>query len=157
MVSEKTDYAYDLFISYRRADALRLAKYIRHRLQRTHLRDDLLNRLPNSLRVNAERELRIYIDVAYERAATDFLTQKVIPALNASRRLLVISTPAAFEDIVDHTGARSPNWLCQEVDYFSARGQIPRPKTLWSCLDPAHQRTAPWSPERQSAVGLGGS
>ncbi|MGT2473203.1 WD40 repeat domain-containing protein [Paraburkholderia terrae] len=118
MVSEKTDYAYDLFISYRRADALRLAKYIRHRLQRTHLRDDLLNRLPNSLRVNAERELRIYIDVAYERAATDFLTQKVIPALNASRRLLVISTPAAFEDIVDHTGARSPNWLCQEVDYF---------------------------------------
>jgi hypothetical protein len=87
MASQDTDYVHDVFISRRRVDALSLARHLRRRLQSTPLRSDIVSRLSESSRANAERPLCIYIDIAYERAASDFLSQKFIPALNASRRL----------------------------------------------------------------------
>ena len=62
--------------------------------------------------------LKVFLDVAYERAGDDFLTRKVLPALDASRRLAVISTPAAFASVPDASGLPQPNWLCREIDHF---------------------------------------
>jgi WD40 repeat protein len=126
-----SDFAYDLFISYRRRDALHLAKYLRRRLESFRFPAELLSRLPESLRARITKPLRVYIDVAYEKAAGDFLEKKVIPALDASRQLAVISTPAAFENMTLHSGEQVPNWLCREIDHFiGSRGKTAREDLL---------------------------
>ena len=124
-------FRYDLFISYRRRDASRLAKYLRQRLQSIKIPNEVIDKLPEESRDRAKQGLRVYLDVAYERAAEDFLLQKILPALNASRRMAVISTPAAFEDITDPSGEMRPNWLCLEVDHFlETRGEDARRQVL---------------------------
>ncbi len=64
------------------------------------------------------RKPRVYLDRAYEKARSDFLQEKLLPALDASQRLIVISTPSVFATIRDAQGAEAPNWLVQEVDHF---------------------------------------
>lgn len=75
------------------------------------------------------RKPRIYLDRAYEKAHSDFLHDKLFPALDAAQRLIVISTPSVFDTIRDAKG-ESPNWLVQEIAHFFAdqpTDQPPRP------------------------------
>lgn len=118
---------YDLFIAYRRRDGSDLAKYLRLRLQSFRLSDEVIQGLPLTDQERARRKLKVYLDVAYERATDDFFIRKVIPALDGSNRLAVISTPAAFEDIELESGQTGPNWVGREVDHFlNTRGEDAR-------------------------------
>src|SRR4051812_39171193 len=109
---------YDLFISYRRQDASRLAHSLRLRLQSFKLSSNVIGRLPVTDQPNARRRLRVYLDIAYERATNDFFDRKIIPALDASRQLAVICTPAALDPVTLTSGETAPNWLCREIDHF---------------------------------------
>jgi WD40 repeat protein len=118
---------YDIFIAYRRRDGSDLAKYLRLRLQSFKFSSEVIEGLPTTTREGARRKLRVYLDVAYERATDDFFVKKVIPALDGSKRLAVISTPTAFEDIELESGKTGPNWLCREIDHFlNTRGEDAR-------------------------------
>ncbi len=65
---------YDLFIAYRRRDGSDLAKYLRLRLQSFRLSDEVIQGLPLTDQERARRKLKVYLDVAYERATDDFFT-----------------------------------------------------------------------------------
>ncbi len=119
--------AYDAFISYRRKDGKALATWLRRKLQRARLPSDVLAALPDDAKERHQRGLAVFLDTAYEKPSADFLATKVYPALDASRRLLVISTPAAFEPQRDRHGAESPNWLCLEIRHFLANGSAIAP------------------------------
>jgi hypothetical protein len=110
--------SYDAFISYRRAEASALARWIRNRLQRYRLPAEVLDTLPREKQELHQRRPRIYLDRIYEKPSGDFLQEKVFPALDASQRLIVISTPSAFDTIRDANGGEAPNWLVQEIDRF---------------------------------------
>lgn len=78
---------YDAFISYRRADGGRTARWLRRELEAF--------RPPRTLRDRLPERLRIYLDTAYERGTTDFFDNTIRPALLASRFLIVVATPEA--------------------------------------------------------------
>lgn len=109
---------YDAFISYRRGDASSIAHWIRHRLLKYKLPDDVLKILSAQAKALHEQRPRIFFDRAYEKSNEDFLNSKIFPALDASNRLIVISTPSVFDNIRESNGAEAPNWLVREIDYF---------------------------------------
>jgi tetratricopeptide (TPR) repeat protein len=98
---------YDAFITYRRSDGNTVARWLRRELEGF--------RVPKPLRDTFGRRLRIYLDTAYERGASDFYEQNIKPALMSSRFLLVVATPDAM---------RRPNgaedWIEREVMDFAA-------------------------------------
>lgn len=110
--------SYDAFISYRRREAGVLARWIRNRLQRYRLPPEVLRALSKEKQEIHQRRPRIYLDRIYEKPAGDFLHDKIFPALDASQRLIVLSTPSAFDTIVDAHGGETANWLVQEIDRF---------------------------------------
>ena len=110
--------SYDAFISYRRSEASTLARWIRNRLQRYRLPPDVLNAIPQEKQELHQRRPRIYLDRVYEKPSGDFLREKIFPALDASQRLIVLSTPSVFENIKDANGGDTSNWLVQEIDRF---------------------------------------
>lgn len=110
--------SYDAFISYRRAEASALASWIRNRLQRYRLPAEVLETLSSEKRELHQRGPRIYVDRVYEKPAEDFLLDKIYPALDASQRLIVLSTPSVFDTIKDASGVEAPNWLVREIDRF---------------------------------------
>ena len=127
--SEASEYQYDAFISYRRRDASSLARWIRDRLQRQTLPAEVVQGLAPEKRAIHERRPRIWLDSAFEKPSDDFLTKKIYPALDNSARLIVVSTPSAFETIQDRYGNEEPNWLVREIDRFlsvSATDKGPR-------------------------------
>ncbi|MBY5871910.1 hypothetical protein ACC699_03885 [Rhizobium ruizarguesonis] len=128
--------SYDAFISYRRAEASALAHWIRGRLQRYRLPGEVLKTLSAEKRELHQRRPRIYLDTAYEKPAEDFLLDKIYPALDASSRLIVLSTPSAFDNIKDAKGVEAPNWLIREVDRFLGRGPSPTGRPLDVVLGP---------------------
>ena len=109
---------WDAFISYRRKDARILAHWLRDCLQRYQLPPDVLQSLSAEKRELHQRRPRIYIDQAFEKPSEDFLLRKLLPALDNSNRLVVVSTPSCFEPIVDDNGTEQPNWLVVEIDRF---------------------------------------
>lgn len=111
-------YDYDAFVSYRRRDSTRLAQWIRSRLQRHRLPPEILEELPPDKQALHGRRPRIWLDTSYEKSSDDFLLKKVFPALDASARLIVISTPAALENITGKDGMAQDNWLVREIDHF---------------------------------------
>jgi hypothetical protein len=102
------EYAYDAFISYRRSDGGRAARWLRRELQAF--------RPPRPFRDRLPQRLRIYLDAAYERGTTDFFENTIRPALLASRFLIVVATPDA---VLRPTG--QDDWIAREIDEF-ARG-----------------------------------
>jgi hypothetical protein len=112
---------YDAFISYRRGDASPIAHWIRHRLQKYKLPDDILPKLSVDALELHKRRPRVFIDRAYEKANEDFLKSKIFPALDASHRLIVISTPSVFDNIREADGTEAPNWLVREIDHFVSK------------------------------------
>jgi hypothetical protein len=103
-----SEYAYDAFISYRRSDGGRTARWLRRELQAF--------RPPRPFRDRLPQRLRIYLDAAYERGTTDFFENMIRPALLASRFLIVVATPDA---VLRPTG--QDDWIAREIDEF-ARG-----------------------------------
>jgi hypothetical protein len=98
---------YDAFISYRRSDGAAVARWLRRELEGF--------RVPKSLREVYGRKLSVYLDTAYERGTSDFYEQNILPALRASRFLIVVATPDSL---------RRPNgaddWIEREVTDFLA-------------------------------------
>jgi hypothetical protein len=101
-----SEFIYDAFISYRRSDGGRTARWLRRELQAFRPPRSLRNRLP--------QRLRIYLDAAYERGATDFFENTIRPALLASRFLIVVATPDA---VLRPNG--QDDWIAREIDEFS--------------------------------------
>src|ERR1700736_500188 len=97
---------YDAFISYRRSDGAKVARWARRELE--------TYRVPRSLRGSFGRKLRIYLDTAYESGTSDFYEQNIKPALLASRFLLIVATPAAMR----RAGAAGQDWIEREVTDF---------------------------------------
>jgi hypothetical protein len=102
--------SYDAFISYRRSDGSNVARWLRRQLEAF--------RVPRPLRERFGRQLRVYIDTAYERGTSDFYEHKIKPALLGSRFLLVVATP----DAMRHAGGQKTG--------FSARSLISRPGSM---------------------------
>jgi WD40 repeat protein len=112
------NYQYDAFLSYRRRDATRLARWIRRRLQRFRIPPEILRELSSERRELHNQTPRIWLDTSYEKSSDDFLVKKIFPALDSSARLIVILTPAALEHIYGKDGEVHENWLVREVDHF---------------------------------------
>jgi WD40 repeat protein len=119
---------YDLFISYRRRDGRFIAMWLRDRLRRAVLVPEVVSQLSIASRQMHERRPRIFLDTAFEKPSPDFLSKKVYPALDRARRLVVLSTPAAFESVLDSKGNARSNWLEAEIQHFLA-GSDPRSPT----------------------------
>jgi hypothetical protein len=98
---------YDAFISYRRADGTKVARWMRRELE--------TYRVPKSLRGGFGRKLRVYLDTAYESGTSDFYQQNIKQALLASRFLLVVATPAAMR-----RAGGAEDWIEREVTDFTA-------------------------------------
>jgi WD40 repeat protein len=123
-------YAYDAFISYRRRDATRLARWIRNKLLQFHLPPEIVQELPRHTQELHDRRPQIWLDTSYEKSSDDFLLKKVFPALDTSARLIVVNTPAALENITANDGTLQDNWLVREIDHFlreARAGESERP------------------------------
>ncbi len=70
-------------------------------------------RAPRSLKSRQPGNLKIYLDTIYEQATNDFFEKVTLPALLASRYLIVVATP----DAVDR-GADRNDWIRREIDAF---------------------------------------
>jgi hypothetical protein len=116
---ERRTYEYDAFISYRRKDASHIAHWIRRRLQHFRMPPVVLAALSEVKQQLHARRPRIWLDKAYEKASTDFLANKILPALDASEHLLVLVTPSSFETIAGTNGEALPNWQLREIDHFA--------------------------------------
>jgi hypothetical protein len=124
------NYTYDAFISYRRADAKPLAKWIRSKLLHYRLPPAIVKELPRHKQELHDRRRQIWLDTSYEKSSDDFLLKKVFPALDTSARLIVVNTPAALETITANDGTVQDNWLVREIDHFLGRasaGESERP------------------------------
>ena len=104
-------FEWDVFISYRRSDGTKVAQWIRNQL--------LSYKLPKPLRKEQQKKLEPYIDTAYERATEDFFVNSILPALEQSRFLIVVSTPNSLKPKDDGT----PNWVVREIDAFNQLSQ----------------------------------
>jgi hypothetical protein len=104
--SSVSEFLYDAFISYRRSDGGSVARWLRRELEAF--------RPPRSLRDRLPQRLRIYLDTAYERGATDFFENTIRPALLASRFLIVVATPDAVL-----RGSGDDDWIAREIDEFT--------------------------------------
>lgn len=121
------DFTYDAFISYRRADGLLLAKWLRDRLKSYRLPGALRRELAADARGRDVVPLNVFRDEDYEGADEDFWQRFVVPNLQRSRHLIVISTPASFASRTDG----QPNWLSREIDAFLELRRIdPRRRIL---------------------------
>jgi hypothetical protein len=128
---------WDLFISYRRRDAALLARWLARRLRRFRLPAQVLAGVSPAARALHERRPRIFLDTNFERTSPDFLEHKVYPALDASARLLVISTPAAFQPAIDRWRQKQKNWLCLEVERFVGPGPLSESRPIDLVLGPS--------------------
>ncbi len=106
---------HDAFISYRRADGARAAKWIRRELLRYKLPKSLTQKQPQY----KQRRLRIYRDIEYAYANEDFFKKNICPAIESSRFLIVVATPSCLEA----ESGGSPNWIELEAEaFFSTSG-----------------------------------
>ncbi len=105
---------YQGFISYRRRDASFVARWLRQRLLRFRPPRDLLDQYPPDRRVIAERRVAYFLDTSYQSANEDFWRANIMPALEESDYLIVLSSPSALERRSDG----SENWVAREIDSF---------------------------------------
>ena len=83
-------------------------------------------RAPRPLRDRQAWPLKIYLDTIYEQATNDFFERMTLPALLASRHLIVVATP----DAVDR-GADRNDWMRREIDAFE---QGPNSSNIFAVL-----------------------
>lgn len=97
---------FDAFISYRRSDGERIARRLRRRLQSY----DISRRLKAPGR---RRRLTVFLDTIYERGTVDFYDKNILPALTASRFLVVVATPDAVR-----RAEGTDDWIGREISDF---------------------------------------
>jgi WD40 repeat protein len=114
---------YDVFISYRRKDATPLAQWIRRQILNYRLPPEILKSLPEQNRQMHERRPQVWLDTAYERASDDFLIRNVFPALDLSKRLIVVATPSVQQPITSD-GVVRDNWVVREIDYYLGGARV---------------------------------
>ncbi len=68
-----------------------------------------------------EQRPRIWLDKMFERPSEDFLKNKIYPALDRSRRQIVLATPSMIESIDGREGEQAKNWSVREIEYFLIR------------------------------------
>ncbi len=98
---------FDVFISYRRSDALAFARRLRRLLQEY--------KPPRPLRDRRREKLKVYLDTIYEQGTNDFFEKVTLPALLASKHLVVVLT----KDAVDR-GPGVNDWIRREIEAFEA-------------------------------------
>lgn len=103
--SDHSDRRYDVFLSYRRSDGSDFARRLRRKLQNAH------RILPTTA-----APLRVYLDRIQARADLDFYSETVLPALSASKWLVVVATPDAAVRL-----DADKDWIAREINDFSAR------------------------------------
>src|SRR3954454_22009874 len=113
---EESAKTFDVFISYRRGDASRLAKWLQNKLQTYKPSREVSARLPDDVKVRLSRGLGVFLDKSNARTSEDFWSTQILPALERSRYLLVISTASALQQRPDG----DPNWVEREIDAFWA-------------------------------------
>jgi hypothetical protein len=101
------EFVYDAFLSYRRSDGGKTARWLRRELEAF--------RPPRALRDRLPQKLRAYLDTAYERGALDFFENTIRPALLASRFLITVATPDAVL-----RPSPQDDWIKREIDAFTA-------------------------------------
>jgi hypothetical protein len=118
------EFEFDVFLSYRRQDGSGLATWLRNRLQRYKPPKDVLTALPEVARQRLSQAPKVFLDQSNASTSDDFWKQNIVPNLKRSRRLLVISTPAALQRRDDG----SENWVAREIgaywEYFKDRSRI---------------------------------
>jgi len=105
---------YQGFISYRRKDAAFVARWLRQRLLGFRPPRELLDQFPPDQQVIAERRVAYFLDTSYQSANEDFWRANILPALEESDHLIVLSSPSALE----HRNDGSENWVGREIDSF---------------------------------------
>jgi len=100
---------FDVFLSYRRADAAVPATLLRRMLQ--------AYRLPKELDPDRKRSLRVFVDKVFRRSTSDFFDDFIRPSLEASDWLVVVATKQALQPHADGT----PNWVEREIEDFLDR------------------------------------
>ena len=106
---------FDVFISYRRSDGSKLARWLQKRLQGYRPSREVSAHLPDDVRVRLNRGLSVFLDTSNARTATDFWSSHIVPCLERSQYLLVVSTPEVFRRSQDNT----PDWVEREISTFS--------------------------------------
>ena len=101
----RQDFEYDIFISYRRGDGLRIAEWLSRRLR--------AYRPPRGF-PRTLSPLRVYRDVERERVTPAIWEERIRPTLVRSRFLIVVLT----ESVVAPTSGGPTNWVIREVTGF---------------------------------------
>ncbi len=113
----KPGFCFDAFVSYRRGDGGRAARWLRGWLRSYRLPRSVRAQLPKD---RAVREpLGIFLDTEYSRAVPDYYDRNILPALRESEFLLVIASPQALLPGAD--GGK--NWVEREVGDFLTTSQ----------------------------------
>jgi hypothetical protein len=106
---------FNVFISYRRSDGSKLAKWLRKRLQSYRPSREVSVCLPDDVRVRLNRGLSVFLDTSNARTTADFWSSQIVPCLERSQYLLVVSTPEIFRRRQDDI----PDWVDREINTFS--------------------------------------
>jgi len=106
MNPEKENYEFSTFISYRRSDGSKIAKWLKSKLENY--------KLPKKIAQQKDHKLKVYLDKTYERATDDFWKKEIDPSLEQSRFLIVVCTPDAYKN---QPGGR-PNGVEREIEKF---------------------------------------
>ena len=102
---------YDAFLSYRRKDGLALASWLRSQLLGFRLSAGL-HAADSGRVIDASERLRIFLDVAYQKASVDFFDAWIKPNLARARHLVIVVTPSLKDALPD--GKR--HWVDLELD-----------------------------------------
>ena len=101
----RSEFDYDIFISYRSLDGSAAATWLSSKLRSY--------RPPRGYERELE-PLQIYRDIERERVTPALWEQRIKPALSRSRFLLVVFTPSVLDKLPDG----QPNWVIREMTEF---------------------------------------
>lgn len=109
----------DVFICYRRADGAAAAAWLRDWLRGYRLPRDFANEAAGIVRPADEKPLSVFLDRDVEGTSPDYWTANVRPALDASRKILVLWTPESAVRRPD--GQWDPMW--EEIEHVVRTGR----------------------------------
>jgi len=110
-------FRFDAFVSYRRGDGAKAARWLRGWLRGYRLPKSVRAALPKD---QAVREpLSVFLDTEYSRAVPDYYDRNILPALQQAEFLLVIASPQALLPGADG----GTNWVEREVGDFLSTTQ----------------------------------
>ncbi len=102
------------FISYRRRDALPLARWLRNRIVGFQPPAELRQKIEERDRAVGGRQNRVFLDLSYQRPNVDFWDEHIGASLLRSQTMLLLQTPSVFEPLP----GGEPNWVDREIEIF---------------------------------------